>query len=141
MITDSEIDISRLTNLRTLRLYGSKDTWEVEKELPNIQHVLSQIQSHMLHLEEIVILIYLEEEHHIDDLGILDGLLTGENFSRIKRVRIEMFPTPLFVFDPSNGRYNTYQKVRRQFPLLVERGILTVTHARREYPCVGVGIP
>lgn len=89
----------------------------------------------MLHLEEIVVFVYLEEENHIDDLGILDGLLAGENFSRIKRVRIEMFPTPLFVFDPSNGRYSTYQKVQRQFPLLVERSILTVTHAKRDYPC------
>lgn len=138
MIIDSEIDISRLKNLRTLRLYGSKDIWEVEEELPSIQHFLSQIPGHMPHLEVLTIVVYIEEESHIDDLGVLDGYLANERFSYLKEVRIEMFPTTLPI--ALSGMYMTFPKVRQRFPLLDKSGILTVDYANLDYPGWDIGV-
>jgi hypothetical protein len=138
-IVDIEIDISHLVNLRTLCLYGvDDDEWEAEDEIPRFQKFLSQIPGNMPHLEDLTIAFYVDEDINIANLGVLDEYLAGDNFSRVNRMTIALYPSPLT--QTWSGLRNICKKIRQQFPLLDKRGILTVTGTKLNYPNYTIGI-
>ncbi|KAK7678694.1 hypothetical protein QCA50_018276 [Cerrena zonata] len=113
-------DLSRLTNLTSIRIVGCDGEWGHEDQVSTIRGFLDQLNAPKLRM--IALTIFLEKEEDIAMIAPIDQSLVDSKFSKLEDVQIELTPTRLRGYEP-----DIYiQKVRRQFPLTDERGILTV---------------
>lgn len=87
---------------------------------------------------DLTIAFYVDEDINIANLGVLDEYLAGDNFSRVNRMTIALYPSPLT--QTWSGLRNICKKIRQQFPLLDKHGTLTVNEVKLNYPNYTIGI-
>lgn len=120
LVSELGFDLSSLTNLTSIRIVGNGGEWGHEDQVSMIRGFLDQLNAPKLQM--IALTIFLEKEEDIAMIAPIDQSLVDSKFSKLEDVQIELTPTRLSGYEP----YTYIRKVRRQFPLTDERGILTV---------------
>ncbi|KAK7679446.1 hypothetical protein QCA50_017500 [Cerrena zonata] len=120
-LLESGINLSRLTNLTSIRLLGYNCEWGQEEEVNNIRQFLCQLNAPKLRM--IAINSYFEKEEEMNMLASIDQSLADSKFDRLEAIRIE-----LSVYSTLEKRPSQWirQKVAELLPLAAKRGILIV---------------
>ncbi|KAK7679447.1 hypothetical protein QCA50_017501 [Cerrena zonata] len=119
-LLESGIDISRLTNLTSIRLLGYDREWGQDDEVNNIRQFLGQLNAPKLRM--IAINSYFEKEEDINMIAPIDQSLANSKFDGVELVRIE-----LNVNSTRPSQWIT-RKVAELLPLTAKRGILIVDY-------------
>ena len=135
-----EHDISSLTNLRTVRIYGDEDNIDLNSSMSVKRRYLLQFGKHALHLEEISIGLYYEDNARLEAFSTLDSVLAGDGFNKLKLVKLEV-QLPMEV--ECNASLKTISKifrdVRETFPLVQKRAAVKAIMPLSLYPWRATG--
>ncbi|KAK7679431.1 hypothetical protein QCA50_017485 [Cerrena zonata] len=120
-VLESGIDLSRLTNLTSIRLIGNDGEWGQEEEVNNIRQFLDQLNAPKL--RTIAINSSFEKEEEIDMIASIDQSLADSKFDEVETVRIEL--NVLSMLDKRSSQW-VRRKLEELLPLTAKRGILIV---------------
>ena len=140
MDPELEHDISSLTNLRTVRIYGDEDNIDVNSSMAAIRRYLLQFGKHAPHLEEISIELYYEDKTSLEAFSTLDSVLAGDGFSELKLVKLEVqLPIEVECNASLKTISNIFRDVRETFPLMQKRATVKAIMPLSLYPWRATG--
>ncbi|KAK7679430.1 hypothetical protein QCA50_017484 [Cerrena zonata] len=113
------IDLSRLTNLTSIRLIGHSDEWGEDEEVNNIRQFLGQLKAPKLRM--IAIQSHFQKKEEINMIASIDQSLADSKFDELEAIRIEL------IVDRVKRPSQWYrEKVTELLPLTAKRGTLIV---------------
>ncbi|KAK7679432.1 hypothetical protein QCA50_017486 [Cerrena zonata] len=121
------IDLSRFTNLTSIRLIGRSDEWGQDEEVNNIRQFLGQLKAPKLRM--VAIQSHFQKEEEIDMIASIDQSLADSKFDGLEAIRIEL------IVDRVKRPSQWYrEKVTELLPLTAKRGILIVDYPGWDLP-------